>query len=67
MPAMPPVITRNSSLRVSFARYGLMNSGASTMPRKMFAAAESPTAPPTFSVRSRIHEKPRTIGGRMPQ
>ena len=65
--AMPPVITTNSSLRVSLARYGLMNSGASTMPRKMFAAADSPTAPLTFNVRSRTSEKPRTIGGRMPQ
>ena len=44
-----------------------MNSGASTMPRKMLAAVDSPTAPPTLSVRSSNHEKPRTIGGRMRQ
>ena len=37
------------------------------MPRKMFAAVDSPTAPPTLSVRSSSHEKPRTIGGRMRQ
>ena len=44
-----------------------MNSGASTMPRKMLAAADSPTAPPTPSVRSSSQEKPRTIGGRIRQ
>ena len=44
-----------------------MNSGASTWPTKMLAAVESPTAPPTPSVRSSAQEKPRTIGGRMPQ
>ena len=44
-----------------------MNSGASTMPRKIFAAVDSPTAPPTLSVRSSSQEKPCTIGGRMRQ
>lgn len=63
MPAMPPVITRNNSLRVICARYGRTNSGASTMPRKMLAAVESPTAPPTPSVRSSSQAMPRTIGG----
>jgi hypothetical protein len=67
MPAMPPVITMNSSLRVRLARYGRMNSGASTMPRKILAAVESPTAPPTLSVRSSSQEKPCTSGGRMRQ
>src|SRR5437588_193109 len=41
-----------------------MNSGASTMPRKMLAAVESPTAPPTPRVFSSATAKPRTIGGR---
>ncbi len=44
-----------------------MNSGDSTMPRKILAAVDSPTAPPTPSVRSSAHEKPRTIGCRMRQ
>ena len=44
-----------------------MHSGASTMPRKMLAAVESPTAPPTPMRRSSTKAKPRTIGGRMPQ
>jgi hypothetical protein len=64
---MPPVITMNSSLRVRLARYGRMKSGASTIPRKILAAVESPTAPPILRVRSSSHEKPRTIGGRMRQ
>ena len=67
MPAMPPVITTNNSLRVRRARYGLMHNGASTMPRKMLAAVDSPTAPPTPSVRSSAIPKARTIGGKMPQ
>ena len=67
IPAMPPVITKNSSLRVSCARYGRMNSGASTMPRKILAAVDKPTAPPTPSVRSSSHAMPRTRGGRMRQ
>jgi hypothetical protein len=33
----------------------------------MLAAVESPTAPPTLSVRSSTHEKARTAGGRMRQ
>jgi len=44
-----------------------MNKGASTWPTKMLAAVESPTAPPTSSARSSAREKPRTIGGMMPQ
>jgi hypothetical protein len=44
-----------------------MNSGDSTMPRKMLAAVERPTAPPMPSVRSSAQEKPRTIGGRIRQ
>src|ERR1700757_1585716 len=44
-----------------------MNSGASTMPTKIFAAVETPTAPPTLSVRSSSQEKPCTSGGRMRQ
>ena len=42
-----------------------MNNGASTMPRKMLAAVDSPTAPPTPSVRSSSQAMPRTIGGRI--
>jgi hypothetical protein len=44
-----------------------MKSGDSTMPRKMLAAVDRPTAPPTPIVRSSSQEKPRTIGGRMRQ
>ncbi len=44
-----------------------MNSGASTWPTKILAAVDSPTAPPTSSVFSSAREKPRTIGGMMPQ
>ena len=44
-----------------------MNSGDSTMPRKILAAVESPTAPPTPMLRSRMKEKPRTTGGNMRQ
>ena len=64
---MPPVITTNISARDSFARYGRMNSGASTWPTKILAAVDNPTAPPTSSVFSSTREKPRTIGGMMPQ
>ena len=34
-----------------------MNNGASTMPRKILAAVDNPTAPPTARVRSSSHEK----------
>ena len=44
-----------------------MNSGASTWPTKIFAAVDSPTAPPTSSVFSSAQENPRTIGGMMRQ
>ena len=40
-----------------------MKSGASTMPTKMLAAAESPTAPPTPIVFSSTTEIARTISG----
>ena len=40
-----------------------MKSGASTMPRKILAAVESPTAPPIPSVRFRSQAMPRTTGG----
>ena len=40
-----------------------MNSGASTMPKKILAAVDNPTAPPTPSVRSNSHAMPRTTGG----
>ena len=53
------------SLRVSRSRYGRIISGDSTMPRKMLAAVESPTAPPTPIVFSSAQPKARTIGGRM--
>ena len=44
-----------------------MNSGASTMPTKMLAAVDRPTAPPTFMVRSRNQDRPRTSAGSTPQ
>ena len=44
-----------------------MNSGASTMPTKMFAAVESATAPPTPNDFWNKNEKPRTISGRTRQ
>jgi len=40
-----------------------MRSGASTIPRKTFAAAPTATAPPMFIVFLSIQEKPRTIQG----
>ena len=43
--AKPPTITSISSLLVSSGRYGLMTSGASVWPTKMFAAVESVSAP----------------------
>ena len=67
MVAMPPDITTNISLRVSADRYGRMNNGASTCPTKTLAAALTPTAPPTFSVRPNTQAKPFTIIGRMRQ
>ncbi len=65
--AMPQFMTMNSSLRDNRARYGRTTSGASTMPTNTFAAAETPTAPPTPTVRSSSHAKPRTTSGRMRQ
>jgi len=67
MVAMPPVMTMNISLRDSDARYGRMNSGASIWPTKTFAAALTPTAPPTLSVRCSTQAKPLTIRGRTRQ
>jgi len=60
---MPVHITMKSSPRESSRRYERMNSGASTMPTKMFAAVESPTAPPIPNERSNTNENPRTMTG----
>src|SRR4051794_3658451 len=59
IPAMPPVITKNNSARGSLPRYGRMNSGASTMPRKIWGAG-APTHAPGH------HKKHRGWGG-LPQ
>jgi hypothetical protein len=65
MPAMPHVMTMKSSPRLITPRYGRTTSGASTMPTKMFAAADSPTAPPIPIARSSTRDSARTIAGRI--
>ena len=45
MVAMPPIISASSSLRVMRGMYGLINSGASVWPMKMFAAVASVSLP----------------------
>ena len=42
-----------------------MNIGASTVPRKIFAAVDTPTAPPTPIDFFNTHENAFTIIGRM--
>ncbi len=64
MQAMPTVMSEKSSLRVMLLRYGLIKSGASTMPRKIVVEAPSPSAPPMFRVFWRRKEKDRTTTGR---
>src|ERR1044071_9806398 len=54
---MPPAMMAKSSPRDTRARYGRTNSGASTIPTKMFAAAESPTTPPRRISFSRAHDR----------
>ncbi len=44
-----------------------MTSGASTMPTKTLAAADTPTAPPSPIVRCSAHANARTISGITPQ
>ena len=46
---MPAVININSSLLDNFARYGLINNGASTCPTITFAAAPKPIGPPILN------------------
>ena len=49
--AMPQLMTINNSLRDSCDMNGRINSGDSTMPRKILPAVLTPTAPPTPRVR----------------
>ncbi len=63
MDAIPPAMIAKSSPRDTFARYGRMKSGASTMPTNTFAAVDSPTAPPTPISFSSRNDRPRTIAG----
>ena len=57
MQAMPTVMSEKSSLLVMLLRYGLITSGASTMPRKIVVEAPRPSAPPMFMVFWRTKEK----------
>ena len=59
--AKPPTITVFSSEGVNRATNGLINSGASVCPRKMFPAAERVSAPDVRSVFCITHAMPFTI------
>ncbi len=67
MVAMPPVIMQSSSLRVMRGMYGLMSSGASVWPMKMFAAAESVSLPLVRIALRITHATAWTTFCKMPQ
>ena len=65
--AKPPVITAISSLFVRLSTYGLMSSGASVWPTKMFAEAESDSDPEVPMNRTITRAKSLTTHCRTPR
>ena len=64
---MPLVIMHNNSLRVMPETYGLMSSGASVWPMKIFAAAASVSLPLVRIALRISHAMEWTTFCRMPQ